>query len=87
MKLLRIIFKDRSLWYKLMFPSVIPVMLVIIIIIVILIGSFEKLMLREEEGRADALVNLTRLSMSNGFVIYNKGYWTTLWMASERLMR
>jgi PAS domain S-box-containing protein len=72
MKLLRIIFKDRSLWYKLMFPSVLPVMLVITIIIIILIGSFEKVMQREEKSRADALVNLTRLSMSHGFVIYNK---------------
>ncbi|NLD36914.1 MAG: PAS domain S-box protein [Desulfatiglans sp.] len=72
MKLLRIIFKDRGLWYKLMLPSVLPVMLVITIIIVILIGSFEKVMQREDKRRADDLVNLTRLSMSHGFVIYNK---------------
>ncbi|MBN1906048.1 MAG: PAS domain S-box protein [Deltaproteobacteria bacterium] len=72
MKILRIIFKDRGLWYKLMLPSVLPVMLVIIIIFIALIGSFERVMIREEEGRADSLVNLTRLSMSHGFVIYNK---------------
>ncbi len=72
MKILRIIFKDRGLWYKLMLPSVLPVMLVIIIIFIILIGSFERVMKKEEESRADALVNLTRLSMSHSFVIYNK---------------
>jgi PAS domain S-box-containing protein len=47
-------------------------MLVIIIVFAILIGSFEKVMQQEEISRADALVNLTCLSMSHGFVIYNK---------------
>ncbi len=56
MKFFRIIFKDRSLWYKLIFPSVLPVILVIIIIIVMLMGSFERVMQREEELRIKAFL-------------------------------
>ncbi|MGD9158500.1 MAG: ATP-binding protein [Desulfobacteraceae bacterium] len=72
MKIFRIIFKDRSLWYKLTFPSVLPVIFIIAIVSLMLMGSFETAMLKEAESRADSLVNLTRISLSHSFVVYNK---------------
>ena len=72
MRILHFIFKDRSLWYKLALPSVLPVIFVIVIVSVMLAGSFESAMMKEAENRADALVDLTRISMSNSFVVYNK---------------
>lgn len=73
MKISRIIFKDRSLWFKLLFPAILPVIFVVIIVGIMLKGSFETAMLKEAESRADGRVELTRISMSHSFVIYNKG--------------
>lgn len=72
MEISRIIFKDRSLWYKLALLSVLPVIFTTFIVTFMLMGSFERAMIREAESRADSLVSFTRLSMSHNFVIYNK---------------
>ncbi len=72
MRILHIIFKDRSLSYKLVIPSVLPVIFVIVIVTVMLTGSFENAILKGAENRADALSDLTRISMSHSFVVYNK---------------
>ncbi len=72
MGLASLIFKDRSLFYKLTILSVIPVICVTIIIIFKLMGSVEQTLIKEASNRADSLINYTRLSMSHSFVIYNK---------------
>ncbi len=72
MKMFRLIFKDRSLWYKLAFPAVLPVLFVTVIVTGMLMGSFERTVFNEAENRADALIGLTANSMSHRFIIDNK---------------
>ena len=72
MQLSRLIFKDRSLWYKFSLISVLPTILVASFLTFNLVGSVERTMLAEAGVKADELTELTRLSMSNALVIYNK---------------
>ena len=72
MDLTGIIFKDRSLWFKLTLLSLLPVLIVTALIVFKVLDSVEKTMIQEAENKADALTDLTRLSMSHTFVIYNK---------------
>ncbi len=72
MRLSGLFFKDRSLWYKLILLSVLPVVIVTAVISFKVMGAMEKTMVKEAEDKADALTDLTRLSMSHTFVIYNK---------------
>lgn len=72
MHLIRTIFRDRSLWYKLTLLSVLPAVIATTVIAVIVMGSMERTMIAESAAKADALVDLTRRSLANTFVIYNK---------------
>jgi PAS domain S-box-containing protein len=72
MQLSRLMFKDRSLWYKFSLISVLPTILVAAFLTFNLVGSVERTMLAEAGVKADELTELTRLSMSNALVIYNK---------------
>ncbi len=72
MQLFRLIFKDRSLWYKLALLSVLPVVIATTFIVFKVIGAVERTMVKEAQDKAGALTDLTRLSMSHAFVIYNK---------------
>ena len=72
MRLFRLIFKDRSLLYKLTLLSLLPAVIVTAVIAFKVMGAVETAMVTEAENKADALTDLTRLSMANAFVIYNK---------------
>jgi PAS domain S-box-containing protein len=77
-QLIRTIFKDRSLWYKLTLLSVLPAVIATTVIAVIVMGSVERAMVAESAAKADALVDLTRRSLANTFVIYNKNLLDTM---------
>jgi PAS domain S-box-containing protein len=72
MTVFRHLFKDRSLWYKFSLLSVVPVILVTAFIALTVAGSVENAMLGEARSKADDLTELTRLSMSHAYVVYNK---------------
>jgi PAS domain S-box-containing protein len=72
MNLIGKFFKNRSLWYKLTLLSVLPAVIATTVIAVIVMGSVERAMIAEATAKADALVDLTRLSLAHPFVIYNK---------------
>jgi PAS domain S-box-containing protein len=72
MQLARLIFKDRSLWYKLTLLSVLPAVIVTIAVAFKVMGSMEKAMIVEARKKAETLTDLMRLSMSHPFVVYNK---------------
>jgi len=72
MKLFRFIFKDRSLGYKLTLLAVVPVVIVTIFIVLNIVGSVERSMIESARTRTLGLTELSALSMSNAFVIYNK---------------
>jgi len=72
MKLFRFIFKDRSLGYKFTLLAVVPVVIVTIFIALNIVGSLERSMIESARTRALGLTELSALSMSNAFVIYNK---------------
>jgi PAS domain S-box-containing protein len=72
MKSFRFIFKDRSLGYKFALLSFVPIIIVTIFIALYIINSMERSMIEKTRIRAMGLVELSALSMSNTFVIYNK---------------
>lgn len=72
MRMLRLFFTDRSLWYKLTFLSVLPTILVALVIVLLVIGSVERNMLLAVDKKAEALLDLSRLSISHPLVVYNK---------------
>ena len=72
MKLFRFIFKDRSLGYKFTLLAVVPVVIVTIFIALNIVGSLERSMIESARTRALGLTELSALSMSNAFVMYNK---------------
>ena len=72
MKLFRFIFKDRSLGYKFTLLAVVPVVIVTAFIVFNIVGSLERSMIESARTRALGLTELSALSMSNVFVIYNK---------------
>lgn len=72
MRLFRLIFNNRSLWYKLTLLSLLPVVIVTAVIAFQVMGAVETAMVKEAKNEADGLTELTRLSMSNAFLIYNK---------------
>lgn len=72
MQLRRMLFRNRSLWYKLALLSILPTVLVAMVIVLQVMGSVERSMLREVGRKSDALLDLARLSMSHAFVVYNK---------------
>lgn len=72
MRLVKIIFKDRSLSYKLTLLSVLPAIIVTVVIAFKVMGSIEKTMTQEAVTKAQKITDLMRLSMSHSFVVYNK---------------
>ena len=72
MKLFRFLFKDRSLGYKFTLLAVVPVIIITIFIVFSIINSLERSMIEKTKVRALRLTELSALSMSNVFVIYNK---------------
>jgi len=72
MKLFRFIFEDRSLWYKFVLLSVVPIIIITTFIVIYTINSLERSMIEKTRIRALGLAKLSALSMSNSFVIYNK---------------
>ncbi|MGD9190245.1 MAG: PAS domain-containing protein, partial [Desulfobacteraceae bacterium] len=72
MPLIRILFKDRSLWYKLTLLSVLPAVIVTVAIVFQVMDSIEKRTVMAAKNKADTFIDLMRLSMSNAFVVYNK---------------
>jgi PAS domain S-box-containing protein len=72
MRLARMLFKDRSLWYKLTLLSVLPAVIATTVIAIMVMGSVEKAAIAEAGAKAEALVDLTQRSLSHTLVIYNK---------------
>ena len=72
MKLLRFIFRDRSLGYKLSLLSVLPIIIITLFIVFYVMNSLERSIISKTKIRAQRLIELSALSMSNAFVIYNK---------------
>jgi PAS domain S-box-containing protein len=72
MRLIGIIFKDRSLWYKLALLSVLPTVIATAVIAIMVVGSVEKAAVAEAAARAEALVHLAQRSLEHSSVIYNK---------------
>ena len=72
MKLFRFLFKDRSLGYKFTLLTIVPVIIITIFIVFSIINSLERSMIENTKVRALRLTELSALSMSNVFVIYNK---------------
>ncbi|MBW2544705.1 MAG: response regulator [Deltaproteobacteria bacterium] len=72
MNLFRFIFKDRSLGYKFALLSVVPIIIVTVFIVIYICNSLERSMIERTRLRTQGLAELSALSMSNAFVIYNK---------------
>ena len=72
MKLLRFIFRDRSLGYKLSMLSVLPIIIITLFIVFYVMNSLERSIISKTKIRTQGLIELSALSMSNAFVIYNK---------------
>ena len=72
MQITALIFKDRSLWYKLTLLSVLPAVIVTIAVAYKVMGSMENAMTVEARKKAETLTDLMQLSMSHPFVVYNK---------------
>ncbi len=72
MKLTNAVFRNRSLGYKFMLLSVVPIIFATTFIVLNIVNSIEKSMIDEIETKVMELTRLTALSMSNAFVFYNK---------------
>jgi len=72
MELVRWAFKDRSLGYKITVLGVVPVIIVILFIAILSFNALELQMIDKAKTRAEGLLSLSVLSLSNSFVIYNK---------------
>lgn len=72
MKSFRLIFKDRSLLFKFTLLFILPIILITIFIVLSVLSSLEKSMVEKTKMRILELTELSALSMSNTFVIYNK---------------
>lgn len=72
MKLMNILFTDRSLGYKFLILSIVPVIIVVVFIFLNILASQEKMLIEETEAKARLVTKLSILTVSNAFVIYNK---------------
>lgn len=72
MKLLNLLFKDRSLRYKFLFLPGIPVFFVVTLISINILSSQKEILIEKEKTRASLLTNIYVTTLSNDFVIYNK---------------
>ena len=72
MKLMNLLFKDRSLGYKFLVLPTIPVMVVVMFISIDIMVSQKKILVEKAKKRASLLTELSILTVSNEFVIYNK---------------
>ena len=72
MGVFRVIFRDRSLGYKFALLSIVPSIIVTIFIVLVIINALERSIIEKTKLRVHGLTNLSVLSMSNSFVVYNK---------------
>jgi uncharacterized membrane protein required for colicin V production len=71
MKLLNLLFKDRSLGYKFLVLPGIPVIVVVMFISANILTSQKEMLIEKAKTRASLLTKLSILTVSNDFVIYN----------------
>ena len=72
MDLGKIIFGDRSLWYKFTLISILPTITVIVFIATFALNSFERSIIEETRRETLEHTDLIALSISNPFIVYNK---------------
>jgi len=72
MGVFRVIFRDRSLGYKFALLSIVPSIIVTIFIVLVIISALERSIIEKTKLRVHGLTNLSVLSMSNSFIVYNK---------------
>ncbi len=72
MQPLKIVFNNRSLWYKFTILSILPAIIVTAVIGIGMIEPMEMAMVKESQSKADALTTLSQQTLCNPFVIYNK---------------
>ncbi len=72
MKLMNLLFKDRSLGYKFLVLPTIPVMVVVVFISANILMSQKRILVEKAKKRASLLTELSILTVSNEFVMYNK---------------
>ena len=72
MKLTNLLFTDRSLFYKFLVLPSIPVVIAVMFIITNILNSEKEILIEEAKNRASLLAQLSTLTVSNDYVIYNK---------------
>ena len=72
MNLMNLLFRDRSLFYKFLTFSIIPIVIAILFLSFSILNSQQQARIKKEKERTSLLTDLTILTLSNDFVIYNK---------------
>ncbi|MEW6266047.1 MAG: GAF domain-containing protein [Thermodesulfobacteriota bacterium] len=72
MFLYRLLFKDRSLWFKFSLMTVLPLLLAAALLVLNIVGAVEKSMMDKAQQAVRHMTDITSLSMSSANVIYNK---------------
>ena len=66
-------FRDRSLFVKFLVFSIIPIVIAILFLSFSILNFQKQVRIEREKERTSLLISLTTLTLSNEFVIYNKG--------------
>ncbi len=72
MKLINLLFKDRSLGYKFLVLPGIPVIIAVLVISADVLTSQKEMLVTKAKKRASLLKELSLLTVSNDFILYNK---------------
>ncbi len=74
MQLVRLVFKDRSIWFKLTLLTVLPAVIAAAVIVFPVMAAVERAIITEAVGTADALTGSIGLSLSNALDVNNKQF-------------